>query len=112
MHGEAAKFVAQEYFRTLAAVTFSGAPPPQRCCFLCCFVELTSLAKLCAGSQQLPTVEMKQEKYEEVVRDLILVKLKKVEVWGKTGTNWAKEKKVSLGPPLMTCSFNQVGSRV
>jgi hypothetical protein len=40
-------------------------------------------------------VEIKQEKYEEVVRDLILVKLKKVEVWGKTGTNWAKEKKVS-----------------
>jgi hypothetical protein len=37
---------------------------------------------------------MKQEKYEDVVRDLILVKLKKVEVWGKTGTNWAKEKKV------------------
>lgn len=72
VHGEAAKFVAQEYFRTLAAVTFSG-------------------------SQRLPTVEMKQEKYEEVVRDLILVKLKKVEVWGKTGTNWAKEKKASPG---------------
>lgn len=37
---------------------------------------------------------MKQEKYEEVVRDLILVKGKRVEVWAKNGTTWTREKKV------------------
>jgi hypothetical protein len=55
------------------------------------------------GPQQLPNVEMKQEKYEEVVRDLILVKLKKVEVWTKTGTNWTKEKKAPTSTSTCQC---------
>ncbi len=41
VHGSDASFIAQEYFRTLAAVTN-------------------------IGPQQLATVDLKQEKYEEV----------------------------------------------
>ncbi|KAL6073529.1 MSH2 protein [Balamuthia mandrillaris] len=74
LYGKDAIFVAQEYFKTLAAVQPFG-------------------------SKQLESIDLKQEKFEEVVRSLLLDKNKKVELWSrKPNTDrWEVTKKASPG---------------
>lgn len=69
MHGDYAKYIAQEYFHTLACVTT-------------------------IGTIKLPTVELKKEKFEEILKSLVLVKFKRVELYSKKGVNWEVIRKV------------------
>jgi len=63
VHGEWARVVAQDYFFTLACIKMIGKRKP------------------------LETVELKQEKFEEVLRDLLLNKKRRVALYSKRGTS-------------------------
>jgi DNA mismatch repair protein MSH2 len=92
VHGEAALFIARDFYRTLAVVKYLGGPPPA-----------SSNANITPGSSSkqpatparggLPSVTLNRSLFEGVLRSLLLEGGQhSVELWEGAGANWSLAK--------------------
>lgn len=101
MHGDAALFIARDFYRTLAVVKYLGGPPPTGTPGGAttpksgCAGSSSSKPSTPAGGRQggLASVTLNRSLFEGVLRSLLLEGGQhQVELWEGAGANWSLAK--------------------
>jgi DNA mismatch repair protein MSH2 len=96
VHGDAALFIARDFYRTLAVVKYLGGPPPSGTPGTASKAGSSSKPSTPAGSSSkggLASVTLNRPLFEGVLRALLLEGAQhSVELWEGAGANWSLSK--------------------
>lgn len=95
VHGDAALFIARDFYRTLAVVKYLGGPPPSGTPAPAAKPSSSSTPNTPASSSKggLASVTLNRSLFEGVLRSLLLEGGQhSVELWEGAGANWSLSK--------------------
>lgn len=95
MHGDAALFIARDFYRTLAVVKYLGGPPPTGTPASAAKPGSSGTPNTPASSSKggLASVTLNRSLFEGVLRSLLLEGGQhSVELWEGAGANWSLSK--------------------